>query len=312
LELREDTSRVERSSAALAPLVDERFAAPFPGWPTARHHSPDVMFAALSADGGPGDLLGVLGELHHGQNTLTRRFLLEHHPDAAALIAAQEHDLGRPLVEWVRTRERIDRAMLYSSSERDLDVETGAARSRRPRARVLAVGELVVEERDGRLHVRTRDGRHDFDILEFFGTTLTDRLASFRLLPEARHQPRVTIDRLVIARERWRFEPSELTFVDAEQPGERFVATLRWASRWSLPRHLFFKIPEEPKPCHLDLHSPALVELFVKHARRGSQVTLTEMLPLPEQLWLRDAAGATYAAELRMAAVDPEAWRPEV
>jgi hypothetical protein len=311
LELPPGAKQVQRSSDGLRAAVAERFAAPFPGWPTARHHSPDVMFAARGPAGLASDFLAVLGELHHGQNTLTRRFSLEQHPDAAALIAASDIDLAEPVIEWVRTKERIDRAMLYSSSERGLDIETGAARSRRPREQVIAVADLIVEERDGRLEVATRDGGRRFDILHFFGTTLTDRLGSFQLLPEADHRPRVTIDRLVIARERWQFDAARLPFAALETPLERFVGVTRWAKAEELPRHLFFKVPEEPKPCYLDLQSPALVEIFAKQVRHGSSLTLTEMLPLPDQLWLEDAAGRRYTAELRTAACDPEAWRPE-
>jgi hypothetical protein len=36
-------------------------------------------------------------------------------------------------------------------------------------------------------------------------------------------------------------------------------------------------------------------------------VTITEMLPAPEQAWLTDAQGMRYTAELRMVAADQKA-----
>jgi hypothetical protein len=36
-------------------------------------------------------------------------------------------------------------------------------------------------------------------------------------------------------------------------------------------------------------------------------VTVTEMLPAPDQTWLTDAKGRRYTAELRMVAVDQKA-----
>ena len=45
-----DERRVERSAEALRPAVLRAFAAPCPGWPAARHHSPDVLLAADGID----------------------------------------------------------------------------------------------------------------------------------------------------------------------------------------------------------------------------------------------------------------------
>jgi len=62
----------------------------------------------------------------------------------------------------------------------------------------------------------------------------------------------------------------------------------------------------DSKPFLLDLDSLASVDLLARAVRRaaGGQVTVTEMLPEPDRLWLTDAAGDRYTAELRMVAVD--------
>jgi hypothetical protein len=66
------------------------------------------------------------------------------------------------------------------------------------------------------------------------------------------------------------------------------------------------------KPVYVDFDSPVSVSVLAKIVRRarsaadpaGQGVTVTEMLPEPDRLWLADAAGRRYTAELRVACVD--------
>lgn len=61
--------------------------------------------------------------------------------------------------------------------------------------------------------IRTRDGRASFDALEVVGEALSMvAVSAMKILPPARHNPRVTIDRLVICRESWSFLNSEMGF----------------------------------------------------------------------------------------------------
>lgn len=86
---------------------------------------------------------------------------------------------------------------------------------------------------------------------------------------------------------------------------ERHVALRRWAARAGLPRHAFYRLEGELKPLFLDLDSLPCCDLFADGVRRlgaAAVVTAGEMLPAPEQCWLRDAAGRRYTAELRLAA----------
>jgi hypothetical protein len=78
-----------------------------------------------------------------------------------------------------------------------------------------------------------------------------------------------------------------------------------------MPRWLFVKTAEEVKPVYVDLDSTVYVELLAKLLRGSSAATLSEMLPAFDELWVTDADGARYTAELRIAAVDPVAWQPE-
>jgi hypothetical protein len=67
--------------------------------------------------------------------------------------------------------------------------------------------------------------------------------------------------------------------------------------------------PLERKPIYVDLESqvlPRVLARFLKPvAERApdAQVTFTEMLPGPDECWLRDVAGS-YTSELRVVAVD--------
>ena len=68
--------------------------------------------------------------------------------------------------------------------------------------------------------------------------------------------------------------------------------------------------PEEAKPLFLDLASPTFVELAAKVVRKARTVSLSEMLPDLDSLWLIDVERRRYTSELRIVAVDPEPWAP--
>jgi hypothetical protein len=301
-----------RSAAALAPEVHRRFAAPGPGWPAARHHSPDVMIAARGPEAlarGEGPL--VLGELHAGFNTVAEPLFVGQHPRPGELIAVRDADIDRDCVAPVWSRA-ITRGDYYSLSPRDLDLEAGEARSARPRAQVLATADLLVEERGGRLEVCTRDGARRFDVIAFLGHHLiAESHAAFSPLPPAPRSPRVVIDDVVIARATWRVAPAELPWPALPEAAARFAGARRWARTLGMPRFLFVKTPEEVKPVYVDLDSTVYVEMLAKQLRGASAATLSEMLPAVDEAWVIDAAGERYTAELRIAAVDPEPWRPE-
>lgn len=310
--------RVERTAAALRPAVLRAFAAPRPGWPAARHHSPDVLIAAAGADAvNRGDYLIVLGELHAGMCSLLVPAVPNAEGDPDAPFRLRDLDLGLDLGQglgppcvapvWSRRRSRID---YYSRSPHDLDVEVAAARSWRPRAQVLALADLVIEEAGGALVVRTRDGRIAFDAIAFHEHhLLAASFSEFGLLGGA-HVPRVTVDGVVLARERWALPASELAFARAPDPAARFAAARAWARSAGLPRRVFLKTSGEAKPLFLDLASPPLVELAARMVRQAEAVTISEMLPDLDELWLADADGRRYTSELRIVAVDPEPWAP--
>lgn len=311
LRLPEAGPTVSRTVAELAPGVAAAFAAPGPGWPLARYHSPDVLVAAEGLDAfRRGDYLPVLGEMHASANTLLTQVAVSQHPSPESLLEARARDVPAPGVAIVEAKEHVTRADYFSMAAHDVDVEVGATRSWRPRSQVVPVAELVVVRDRENLRVRTRDGRRDFDVIAFYETRLLfSTLAHFRLLPPAPYTPRIVVDGVVLARRTWRLPPAELAFAHRGDRADRLIGARRWARDLSLPRYLFFRVPEEAKPCFLDLQSPHYVELFARIVKQASAVTLTEMLPSPEQLWLEDRERRRYACELRFAAVDPIPWR---
>ena len=305
-----DERCVERTVDALRPAVMRAFAAPRPGWPAARYHSPDVLIAADGIDAvNRGEFLAVLGELHVGMNSLLMPAVPNAHGDPDAPFASRDLDLELPCVApvWSRRRSRLD---YYSRSRGDFDVELTAARSWRPRAQVLALAELVIEELDGSLVVRTRDGRVAFDVIAFLEHhLLATSFSEFGLLG-GRHTPRVVVDDVVLVRERWVAAAADLAFAHARDATQRFLQARQWARAAGLPRRLFMKVPEETKPIFLDLASPTFVELAAKMVRKASTVSISEMLPDLDGLWLTDAERRRYTSELRIVAIDPEPWAP--
>jgi hypothetical protein len=64
---------------------------------------------------------------------------------------------------------------------------------------------------------------------------------------------------------------------------------------------------------YLDIDSPALGRILCRQARKAAdsspshRIRFTEMLPRPEECWLRDGDGHRYVSELRIVAVDEAA-----
>jgi hypothetical protein len=306
--------RVQRSSQALAPAVAEAFAAPGPGWPQARHHSPDLMIAAPSVDAiRRGELLVVLGELHVGSNTISSASFFAQHPEPEALARAYANDLPERLAmplqskEWLRTTVRTSRAF---APRHHAFVASGFDPAPDGPNDVLALADLFVEEADGQLVVRDAGG-FSLEIGDYLGELLSGvAVNAFGMFPPADHSPRVTIDRLVVARESWVIHPEAMRFALEKTPQARLLGAQRWARELGLPRFVFAKSPTEVKPIYVDLDSSIFVDIFAKairrnqeHPRGASPIKITEMLPALDETWLEGADGAGYTSELRVVAV---------
>ncbi|HKH46912.1 MAG TPA: lantibiotic dehydratase [Thermoanaerobaculia bacterium] len=328
LVLPEGQRRVAYRSEDLLPQVLQEFAAPRAGWQKARCHSPDVLVAASSLDAiRQGDYQVILGEIHLAINTLDRWVFFAQHPEPEKLRAAIESDLPEPSLiplfakVWNEEEARANLGMMAPAVSGRMDVALRSAKDYYldfsldphgfPAEQVLPIGDLVIEPGENGLIVRPRDGRVQFDIIEFYQLPLLMQvLATFRILPGGDYTPRVTIDHLVVARESWKFPANVLEFVQAPTAAERFAGARRWVTRRELPRFVFAKTPGEEKPFYLDFESPVLVEIFAKAVRSAAEsnpegaISISEMLPGHDQTWLPDAQGNSYTSELRMVAID--------
>ncbi|MFJ4919560.1 lantibiotic dehydratase [Streptomyces sp. NPDC088725] len=311
----EAAREVRLSSADIADRVREEFEELGAGWSLARYFSPDLLVLAEDrAAVSRGDFELVLGEMHCALNTTGASLFVHQHPDRDALVAETTRDFPEPRLlpmlpkelplKWsARSRPSLDRPEDHYVALVD---QTGDPH----RPRTALSGDVTVEDRAGQL-VAVLPGGAEFDLLDVYANTLTQRVMDrFTLRPEGDHTPRITIDKVVVARETWSLAVSELDFIDEKSEAKRYVRARNWRRRRDLPRFVFVVSPTEPRPFYLDFDSPVYVTIFAKAARRlarkdpGARLTVSEMLPSPEQAWLTDDEGRSYTSELRFVAVD--------
>ncbi len=327
----EGERRLSYRSEDLLPLIRREFEAPAPGWQKARYHSPDILVSAPSAEAiRQGDYQVVLGEVHVAINTLDRWIFFCQHPNPEELRAAIISDLPDPSVIPVFPKgwnlEQVTKLLglplpsvngrmdVALRADKDYYLDFSLDPTDYPQSQILNIGDLVVEPGgEHGLVVGRRGSTVRFDIIDFYQIVMMIQgLGAFRVMPSGAYTPRITIDRLVVARETWVFTVEELTFATAPTPAERFAAIRQWAAERGLPRFLFAKTYLEQKPFYLDLESSVLVETLAKAVRRsaaeapGSSVSLSEMLPDHDHLWLPDAQDNHYTCELRLVILDLE------
>ncbi|GCE22092.1 lantibiotic dehydratase [Dictyobacter kobayashii] len=316
LKIDPDVHQVSYSSTELSAPVQEQFQAPHAGWKSARFHSPDIMIAARSVeDIQRGNYQFVLGEMHVARNTIDCTLFLNQHPALDELKQAR-HESERdariiPVIpkHWQGLTARTIPGL---SSPQDWRLVFSNDPIDTQGSRTLPIGTLVIEDTDKGLVVRTRDGQHQFDIMEVFADALSLLIINgFSLLHPTTHTPRVSIDRIVVCRETWRLPLSGMTFAQENDEQARFLAARRWARQHQLPRWVFVKFPNETKPFYIDFDSCTFIDIFSKAIRRLQQhsqdnvtITLSEMLPRHEETWLCDQTGQHFTSELRIVAVD--------
>ena len=309
---------VQYSSEDLRERVASVFAVPPGQRRLARYHCPDFMIAASSQEAiQRGEYQLVLGELHVAMNTLAWWLFVGQHPAPKEIEQAFDLDAPEPLISllipkkhWAGTSGRLVPAYI---APKDFRIEARPAVSKLDAAQILAAGKLVVEKQGNELIVRTRDSRTRFRVSEVYGEVLSHRItSSFRVITPQPYRPRISIDGLVVCREAWRFYAAELEFAFVKNEAERFVAVRRWTMSHGIPRFAFVAAPSvEVKPFYVDFDSPTYINIFSKVVRHAtelggeeSRVTLSEMLPGPNEVWLPDAEDRLYTSELRVVALD--------
>lgn len=310
-----DVSRLDLRSEQLAPHVDRLFPERGPGWSAGRLHSPDLLLCAASTeDLNRGRFSVVLGELHTAWPTFDNALFTQAHPAPEELVRALASDLGPGRMrllyppDWPRGAGRLAPVLTGpTDSLLGFTAAPGAGGNR-----LVPAATLVVEPdaASGELVARAADGRR-WPLLEVFGPLLATRAVDgFEVLGGRPHTPRVTLDRLVVAREAWRTTVADTGLAGVTGDQERFLAARRWRSRLGLPERVFVRVGTETKPTYVDFRSPlyvrALCSMLRTAAEAGGEVSVkvTEMLPTPEQAWVADADGNRYFSELRIQVSD--------
>ncbi|GAA2787176.1 lantibiotic dehydratase [Crossiella cryophila] len=299
-------NRVARSTKDIEHRVSVAFGNRAPGWTAARYLSPDILLTE--------DHL-VLGELHIATNTLGASLFVNQHPDQSELLAGTTRDHPGPRLLPLLPKEHRSRLSarirhtLIRPEDHYVALVDHTADPSRPHTHASA--DIQVERHDT-LRAVLPDGTR-FPVIDVFGHVLTTlAMDLFRLVPEAPHTPRITVDTLVVTRETWRFPAAEVTAAEERSEPRRFVRLRQWREANTLPRFVFVTSPAEPRPFYVDFDSPVYLNILAKAVRRlarkdpAGQLTITEMLPTPDQAWLPDHNREPHTAELRFVAVaDP-------
>ncbi|HET7017806.1 MAG TPA: amino acid adenylation domain-containing protein, partial [Streptosporangiaceae bacterium] len=299
----------------------ERAASAFPTrslpWPMAVHHSPDLMIAGSDTASG-GKPTWVLGEVHLSMVTTRYATWMEFHDDSGGVQAAIRSDLRSPAIWLAETGEKGGTSTRLSNvvlSAGDIRLVSAHDSCGYDPATTVAVGDCDLIATTSGLRVRRRDGIFERGLFEVVGDLIGSLMAQcFELVGPGRHWPRITIDDLVVSREKWTFPAAEAAFSDNTDERARYLQARAWAAEHGLPRHVFCRFTGELKPIYADLTSLASIDLLARSVRRSrrnagadARLSVVEMLPDPDQIWLADAQGQRYTSELRMVAVDQKA-----
>ena len=309
--------RIDLCSDEVAAAVAALFPAERPGWSGARLHSPDLSICARSVEAiNRGEFSVVLGELHAAWHTFDCAFFVLAHEDPGRLRTARRRDLGagRALLlhppDFPRLTGRLARCL---DDPADIQLAFTGAPGADP-GRVLPITALTVAPAPGGELVATAPDGRCWPLIELFGELVAmHTVEAFKLVGTDAHTPRITIDRLVVARRTWRTTIGESGLAGATEFPDRFLAARRWRAALGLPDRVFVKIATETKPVFVDFAAPRYVSAFcamVRSARiaggDGVRLTVSEMLPDTGQAWLPDADGRRYFSELRLQVRDPE------
>lgn len=267
--------------------------------------SPDVMLAAAGPDAiARGEYLVVVGEVHPAVHTVAQPVALPFCPDPAGIARETEALLapGRLLL--------ADSARGYQRSHIDwpdtpslFQIVLPRGRGRTPPERQVPAGRAEIALEDGMLVVRDRLTGRAEDVVTVLSSDLHRVLFAVAGAVAASHVPaRLTCRGAIVKRRSWRVDAAP--FGAAAAPAEDaadFRALRALAARLGMPRFVFAKSPEEPKPVYVDFDSPLALDLLAKMARSTSELAVSEMRPAPDELWLADG-GDRYCAEFRMSA----------
>lgn len=274
--------------------------------------APDVMIAARDVEAvNAGDFQLVLSEAHHLLPPATLPFSA-YHPESEAVLARLRDELAElvaPATAIVQVVWRRNKAMDFIPfGQPALCLDWVRPE---PRSTPVPASELAVELSAGGRPVVTWLGVEgaELAIVPDY-PDMEPELGGLRALaiPEVMavpvslggHTPRIVIEGLVFQRERWSFlQPEFPAPGDAPWSPRAFAALWEWKEAHRLPDLVFVSTDAEAKPVLVDFRSIASCEVFVHLLRQAGSISVTEMLPRPDQLWLGAGADA-FSCELRL------------
>lgn len=272
------------------------------GWGDA---GPERRFALLDVclvPGIDGSFHPVLARVHH--QLLTRGWMFTFWPDTERVDRMAERwlrDAPTPLAELASGRHNKG----YYSFPGPHVAHAPAEMLERDHA-VLAAADLKVSFGDGgRPRLRAPDGGELLLYLPLADLTLHPPFTALASPPVVKalrrggneHTPRLDMGEATYQRESWELSLAGWNTLSGYALFHRMQGE---KVRLGLPRFLFARVAHERKPFLVDTDCPFSVELLRSQARSG-MVLLEEMLPAPQDLWLRDDSGR-YTFELRMQA----------
>lgn len=167
--------------------------------------------------------------------------------------------------------------------------------SAKPRAETAAIADVTVPATGDVLEVRG-ERRHLYpgDLSSPLHRAISlPAVAPFAIETGSR-TPRIVIDGVVYQRARWR---TSIPSTTSRELYDRWLTVQRWRRDQGLPRHVYVRHPDEPKPLYVDFADPlAVAELT---GLTPEESVITEMLPTPDQLWWQTESGY-QCAEFRL------------
>lgn len=282
--------------ARLTP-ADLAALAPSPG--RDRFVSPDVMLEQQPE--GP-DLL-VLGELHPyvfawGSQGL---FCDDQEQMLADFAAGLEPWGGPDQLATVIRRRRHKGLVADWFPGRFVEVTSVATDDRK---RTVALADLTAVVVDGVPRLRAPDGELSLYAGEDDHVHLRAFAAPTVALPLVRFgdfAPRIRVGDVIVQRARWWFDAADLGVAEVRDNATAFLAVQSLRARHGLPRFCFVSAAHEPKPVGVDLDNPLAVDALTALTLAGEgKVSLAEMRPAPDALWLRHG-NKPVTAEFRIA-----------
>ncbi|RAY16146.1 lantibiotic dehydratase [Actinomadura craniellae] len=247
----------------------------------------------------------VLGDIHDA--ALLTPWALQFHPEGAARLAERDAAVraalgGTRALSVVGRRTTGLPPLEFPGLVLELGGTSGGTAAR------VALDELYVDSDGERAELRAAGVPeplmfHNGELDTGFHTALALPRIRRPRPPRAARLPRIRLGNVVLLRRRWTVTVDALPAPVADD-GERLAAMARFRNLVGLPRRFFAKSAAERKPIYVDTASPVLLDGLARLAAGAAELDLSEVLPDPDGLWLRDG-DLRFAAELRCVYLRP-------